>query len=318
MSKDFAGEVREGLMQQPKTLPSKYFYDQRGSELFQQIMSMPEYYLTRAEYDIFSYHQNELLQYFTAGVESFQLIELGAGDGRKTKVLLEYFISAEADFSYLPIDISSSALDELTMSLKQQWPKLKVEGMHGDYFKVLNEMKPQPGIRKVVLFMGANIGNYTLATATSFLVSLRNELDAGDMVVIGFDLKKDPRMILKAYDDPHGFTRAFNLNLLSHINAALNADFNTSAFEHYEVYDPVSGEARSYLYALSDQDVTIRACDQTFHFPQWDIIQTEMSKKYSIDEISRLASAAGYDIAEYFFDKNNYFADVIFQVRPSS
>jgi len=190
---DFANDTIKGLEANPKRLFSKYFYDKKGDKLFQDIMAMPEYYLTNCEFEIFETQKAEILEFVREA--DFDLIELGAGDGTKTKVLLEYLVSQEADFQYLPIDISQNALDGLESDLNVTMPQVKVKPQQGDYFGVLKSLKNIGSRRKMVLFLGSNIGNFTKEEAVSFLKEMKTSLSPGDMVLIGSDLKKDPSII---------------------------------------------------------------------------------------------------------------------------
>jgi len=308
----FARDVLTGLSSRPKRLSSKYFYDERGDKLFQEIMQMPDYYLTNCEYEIFEKHHSEILQLFDA---PFHLLELGAGDGYKTKVLLQHFLEEQADFDYLPIDISQNVLDELEVDLKERWPKLAVQCQQGDYFEVLKSLSQYDKMSKVVLFLGSNIGNFEPKNAIRFLKELRASLRVGDQLLIGIDLKKDPDIILRAYNDPTGITAAFNLNLLHRINRELGGDFNVSQFRHWETYNPVTGATRSFLISQQEQDVEIESLKTTIHFEAWEAINMELSQKYSISEIEELATDAGFEVVQHFFDDRKYFVDSLWRVR---
>lgn len=303
----FAQDVLSGLKQTAKTLPAKYFYDEHGDRLFQDIMHMPAYYLTGCELEIFQQQQAAILK--AIGSPSFHLLELGAGDGYKTQVLLRHFLEAGAAFDYQPVDISENVLIELEQRLREELPGLKVTPLAGDYFKVLHEGRQSGQGSKVVLFLGANIGNYPATEAGRFLRQLYHELNPGDKLLIGFDLKKDPATILKAYNDPEGITAAFNLNLLKRINRELHANFNLQEFRHWETYDPQSGEARSYLVSQKPQHVFIRSLNRSFFFDAWEAIQVELSKKYSLHEVEALAAATGFQVQEHFTDSRDFFVD---------
>ncbi|MEQ9167590.1 MAG: L-histidine N(alpha)-methyltransferase, partial [Fulvivirga sp.] len=225
----FATDVIEGLSSNPKRLPSKYFYDHKGDALFQQIMALDEYYLTRTEYTILDLYKAQILAHFQPDSKAFNLIEFGAGDGYKTKVLLRHFINKNADFRYMPIDISGNVLEQLETSLKAELPALNVTPVCNHYFKALEELKEEKE-RNVILFLGSNIGNFTEEQADSFLKGLYDALKPDDILFIGFDLKKDPKVILDAYNDKQGVTAAFNFNLLDRINNEMGGNFNTSQF----------------------------------------------------------------------------------------
>lgn len=309
---EFAKDVLAGLKATPKKLPSKYFYDKKGDRLFQQIMEMPEYYLTNAEFEIFENHRQDILQVF--GKQHFDLFELGAGDGTKTKILLQHFLQQKADFHYRPIDISANVLRHLEEDLHKNLPDLNVKGLQGDYFEVLGKLSARNGARKVVLFLGANIGNLTLERSVAFLRHLKDSLSRGDLLMIGFDLKKDPEVILKAYNDPAGITAAFNLNLLRRINRELDANFNLKAFKHWENYDPITGATRSFIVSTKKQTVNLKAIDRTVHFEAWEAIDVELSQKYSLKEVEQLAGEAGFEVVRHFFDSQQFFVDSIWQV----
>jgi len=312
---EFARDVSRGLSGSPKYLFSKYFYDEKGDELFQQIMELEEYYLTRAEYSIFDNQKEEILKTFQGvGKSKFDLLEFGAGDGYKTKVLLRHFLDQKANFKYKPVDISSNVLETMSEELKKEMPELNTSGLRGDYFQVLEGLKKNSDKRRVVLFLGSNIGNFTKATATKFLHQLKNGLAPGDLVMIGFDLKKDPSKILLAYNDSKGITRDFNLNLLTRINNELGADFDINNFIHYPYYDPDIGECRSYLISKCQHTVRIRNLEQDVYFKAWEPIHMEISTKFGLDDVQLLADNAGFKIEANFFDENKWFVDSVWRV----
>jgi len=305
---DFAKDVKAGLSAKPKSLPSRYFYDAKGDRIFQQIMRMPEYYLTDCEYEIFDRQRQDILDTVNPG-RKFNLVELGAGDGYKTKVLLKHFLNSEANFEYFPVDISGDVLQHLKNDLSQNFPGLKVRPLNYEYFKALEKLNELDDSPKVILFLGSNIGNFSPQAALSFYHHLNEVMQVGDMLLNGIDLKKDPDVILEAYNDKTGITRNFNLNLLERINRELEANFNIDKFKHYPSYDPESGEARSYLISLENQEVTIESLEQTFHFKRAEPIHMEISKKYSLEEIEELAHQTKFEVKEHFTDSRRYFVD---------
>ncbi|MVM35910.1 L-histidine N(alpha)-methyltransferase [Spirosoma sp. HMF4905] len=308
-----ADEVRTGLQRTPKRLSSRFFYDAEGSRLFQEIMHAPEYYLTRSEYEILDTYKANLLAQFTTGERAFELVELGAGDGLKTKILLGFFADKNADFTYAPVDISVDALDELVIDLRQKWPDLRLNPRHDDYFNALEQLSEESNARRVVLFLGSNIGNFTPEDALDFYRQLHDRLQPGDLVLTGFDLQKHPAVIHAAYNDRQGLTRAFNLNLLHRINRELDANFDLAAFDHYEVYNPETGEARSYLVSQKAQLVQIGALAMTVPFQYGEIIHTEISRKFTRTQIEQLAEQSGFSLTGWFTDCKGYFADVVFE-----
>lgn len=309
----FAEDVFAGLSAAPKSLSSKYFYDDEGSRLFMEIMKLPEYYLTRCELEIFSEQAHEIYKAFSSGTDGFDLIELGAGDGTKTAVLIEHFLRRNAGFSYSPIDISREACDALSAKFNARFPDLRINPLHGDYFQILKSLKNGHGRRKILLFLGSNIGNFKHDQAVDFFSQLRAVMNDNDLLFIGFDLQKDPHVIVRAYDDDKGITAAFNLNLLKRINRELGANFDLDRFSHYAVYRPVECAARSFLISRERQSVYIDALNRTFEFEQWEAIFMEISQKYSLPMIHGLANEGGFEISQNFFDRKNYYCDSLWQ-----
>jgi dimethylhistidine N-methyltransferase len=312
MNQEFAHDLMEGLSQSPKRMYSKYMYDDKGDKLFQQIMHMEEYYPTNCEYDIFK-NQTKQLTAAIAQKQPFQLIELGAGDGYKTKVLLDYLVNEGVDFTYYPIDISGAVLKELSADLKTKWPELQFEAVEDTYFKAIDRLASEKP--KVILFLGGNIGNFIHSKAVQFLKEAAAELKTGDLFLIGMDLKKHPQTILSAYNDKQGITRDFNLNLLDRINKEFDADFDLSEFDHYPTYNPVNGETKSYLISLKNQIVHFEKLNEKVEFAAAEPIFMELSKKFSKQEIKELAESADFEVIENFTDSKKYFVDSLWRKK---
>ncbi|ELR73077.1 hypothetical protein C900_05712 [Fulvivirga imtechensis AK7] len=310
MNNQFARDVLKGLTSTPKELSSKYFYDEEGDAIFQQIMNLEEYYLTRSEHEILKANKARILDIFRNDAPRFNLVEFGAGDGYKTKVLLEHFVSSEADFQYVPIDISGNVLQILKDSLEEEFPSLKVKCIKNEYFKALKQLE-NGGTRNVVLFLGSNIGNFTDSRAIEFLKELNDALRDGDLLFIGFDLMKDPDVILRAYNDQEGVTRNFNLNLLKRINRELHGNFDLTGFKHFPTYNPVTGTTASYLVSTKKQSVEIM--DSNIEFEQWEAIHMEISQKYSMNDIESLATQTGFAVIRNFYDSRKYFVNSVWR-----
>ena len=325
----FAEDVLRGLSATPKHLSSKYFYDDEGSRLFQEIMKLPEYYPTRAELGIFQTHADRIFDAFTnptssardnpqseiRNPQSVDLIELGAGDGTKTAVLVEKFLKEGTDFTYSPIDISGEAIDALTEKFRRKFPELRLNPYRGDYFKVLSSLKNGSSRRKILMFLGSNIGNFQRDQAVDFFRQLRAVMNPNDRLFIGFDMQKDPRVIVSAYDDSKGVTAAFNLNLLRRINRELGGNFDLDKFSHYAQYRPVECAARSFLISREKQTVHIAALNRSFELEQWEAIFMEISQKYTRAMIEELAAESSFTIETDFFDEVNFYTDSLW--RPS-
>ncbi len=309
----FADDVLAGLTSTPKSISSKYFYDDEGSRLFMEIMKLPEYYLTKSEFEIFSEQTPEIFTAFTDSSADFDLIELGAGDGTKTAVLIDHFLKQSIDFTYTPIDISKEACDALSAKFHAKFPGLKIDTQHGDYFRILESLKMRSSRRKILLFLGSNIGNFNREQAVGFFKDMRAVMHDNDLLFVGFDLQKDPHVILNAYDDAHGVTAAFNLNLLNRINRELGANFDTTKFSHYAMYRPVECAARSFLISREKQSVFIKALDKSFDFDQWEAIFMEISQKFSPAIIMEIAAESGFEIGQSFYDSKNYYCDSLWR-----
>ncbi|MFO7720538.1 MAG: L-histidine N(alpha)-methyltransferase [Gillisia sp.] len=313
-SSAFEEDVYKGLTSNPRYLLSKYIYDKKGDKLFQDIMNLPEYYLTNCEFEILRKHTAEIAEKFT-GHQGFDLIELGAGDGKKTKLLLQYLVDQNLDFNYLPVDISLNVLEELEKSLKSEIPKVPIKIQQGTYFETLEKLSMFNTRKKVILVLGSNIGNLLHENAIDFLKHIQEAMSTEDMLFIGFDQKKHPQKILDAYNDASGVTEAFNKNLLVRINAELGGDFNPDQFLHWETYNPETGTAKSFLVSKIDQDVHIKGLDLKIHFDPWQTIHTEISQKYDDAVVEWLAEKAGLSVTDYFMDENNYYKNYIFRKK---
>jgi len=305
----FYKDVVKGLTSTPKRLDSKYFYDAQGDKIFQELMGCEEYYPTNCEMEIFTSQTAEICKAIIAGGDAFDLIELGAGDATKSTQLLKYLIDNKADFTYLPIDISENVISYLNITLPLTLPGINITGLNGEYFDMLKKAAAISNKRKVVMFLGSNVGNMPVTVAQGFCLELRNNLSEGDMVLIGIDLKKNPKTVLAAYNDSEGITKRFNLNLLERINRELGGDFNTRQFDHYATYNPETGACKSYLISLTDQKVKIG--DETISFLKDEYIDMEISQKYAVEQTHELAAKAGFKPLNQFFDSKKWFVDAI-------
>lgn len=309
----FKRDVHAGLTAFPKFLSSKYIYDKKGDRLFQDIMAMPEYYLTGCEFEILSTHTQTIGELFRDRENGLDLIELGAGDGKKTKVLLKYMADNKFNFIYKPIDISENAVEMLSTNLAQEMPALEVDAEVGEYFEVLERLKGFDKRKKVIMVLGSNIGNLRHPNAIDFLSKLRDALRSEDLLFMGFDQKKNPQTILDAYNDSTGITASFNKNVLSRINRELEGNFEVEKFIHWESYNPESGTAKSFLVATEAMDVKIKQLQLNIHFDQWETIHVEISQKYDDKTVAWLAEESGLEIVTSFTDKNGYYKNYVFK-----
>ena len=303
----FLLEALDGLTRQPKTLPCKYFYDERGSALFEDICEQPEYYPTRTELGIMEEHAAEIAR--TLGPD-LVLIEYGSGSSRKTRVLLE---ALENPAAYLPIDISKDALFPSAESIAKEYPKLVVLPICGDYLDPIPLPKATPTERKrAVYFPGSTIGNFVPDEALSFLYRMAEQAGAGGAVLIGVDLKKDAETLERAYDDSAGVTGAFNLNLLTRINRELGADFPLDDFRHEARWNETEGRVEMHLVAK--QAFEVRVGSERVAFESGESIHTENSYKYEIPEFEALAARAGLRADRRWLDPDEKFSVQLYQV----
>jgi dimethylhistidine N-methyltransferase len=305
----FAGDTFAGLSSDPKFLLPKYFYDDAGSLIFEEITNMPGYYLTGCELEIFSDSQEYITDALLNDSPFFNLIELGPGSGIKTMLLLKSLLRRNSEIRYFPVDISSKANEQLVHNLRKELPIIEIFPFTGDYLNLPGLNGSFGNMKKIFLFLGSNIGNMDDRELNIFLSGLSAYTFKGDKILIGFDLKKSPGIIMKAYDDPYGLTRKFNMNHLLRINRELDADFDTGNFEHYTTYDPISGEVRSYLVSTIRQTVKVKGLKADFEFRKWEPVYMELSRKFDIVTIAKIAERYGFRVDHHFTDSRNYFVD---------
>ncbi len=304
-----AADVLAGFAQSPRTLPSRWLYDRRGSELFRRISQLNEYYPTQCESDILLRHKADFAAALPSG--RLRVWELGAGDGTKTEVLLAELLRREVTVEYLPVDICDDVLEDLAERMRRcfsRWP-LTISPVPATYEEAFVRRASSNRVSNLVLFLGSSIGNMHHEEARLFLTSLRSRLNPGDCLLIGFDLKKDPRIMQAAYDDPTGVTRQFNLNLLDRLNRELDATFDKSKFRHHCTYNAEKGRMESWLLSTEPQEIVLAALERAYFFDAWEGIHVESSYKYDLNEIASLARASGFAVRRHFFDSKHYFVD---------
>jgi L-histidine N-alpha-methyltransferase len=295
-------DARAGLTGTPKSLPPKYFYDARGSELFEEITRLPEYYPTRAEREILT-DRAELIARVT-GAKT--LVELGSGSSEKTRLLLDALRDAGTLGSFVPLDVSASALRDAVAALRADYPDLHVRGIVADFVGHL-EVLPDHGDR-LVAFLGGTIGNFTPAERAPFLAAVRDRLGTGEWFLLGADLVKSPAVLVPAYDDAAGVTAEFNRNVLHVLNRALDADFDVEAFEHVALWDAEHEWIEMRLRSAGAQRVHIGGLDLTVDFADGEELRTEVSAKFRRDGLTAELAAAGFDLRHWWTDREGRFA----------
>jgi dimethylhistidine N-methyltransferase len=302
----FRDDVASGLRQNPKTLPPKYFYDRHGSLLFEEICQQPEYYLTRTEAAILARRAPEII----AAVGDCTIVELGSGSSVKTRLLLDECQRRRYRTRYIPIDISASMLEETARNLTEQYPRLQVEALAAEYLTGLTALPPSS--RRLVLFLGSNIGNFSPPEQNQLFTALAQALQTGDFLLIGLDLRKSVNILEPAYNDAAGVTAAFNLNLLRRMNRELGASFDLSRFSHVAFYNPLQHQIEMHLRSDREQRVVIQDLDLQVSFKAGETIHTEISRKFDLDEITAQLARFGFQAARRWTDERGWFAVCLF------
>ena len=310
----FGEDVRRGLTASPKFLYPKYFYDELGSRLFEAITALPEYYPTRAEAEILRAHADEIVAVLGGPV---WLLELGSGDGQKTRLLIEALLARQGKLEYVPVDISESAVRTSSRSLLLAYPELRITGYVGEYHASLRAIRREralPGCT-LVLFLGSTIGNLDPAERIALLGDVRALLDPGEGFLLGTDLKKPASVLVPAYDDPLGVTAAFNLNLLARINRELGGEFEIGSFRHRALYNEEAGRIEMRLESRRAQTVPIRALDLEVSFAAGETIHTESSYKFDLPQVAALAAETGFELRRTWTDAGRRFASNLLVAR---
>jgi len=300
-----AEDVRRGLASHPKRFLPKYFYDELGSQLFEAICLLPEYYPTRAENEILKLYADEIVAAFDGNTT---LLEMGSGSASKTRLLIEALLRKQQRLLFIPVDISAYALDSSSRILLQSYPQLRIEAYAADYFAGLAELEKKPRARTLALFLGSNISNFDPDDALKFLRALRQVLGEGDALLLGADLKKDKNILEAAYNDALGVTAAFNLNVLARINRELGGNFDLRSFRHLAFYNETPGRIEIYIESMRQQTVNIAQLELEVQFEEGEQIHTENSYKYDLDDIAMLATGTGFSRAQTWLDSRELFS----------
>ncbi len=300
-------DVRVGLSADPKWLPPKWFYDARGSELFEQITTLPEYYPTRTERELLRRSVRKIADW--APVDT--LVELGSGSSEKTRLLLDALTASGSLQRFVPLDVSESALRGAMAAVAREYPGLAVHGVVGDFTQHLELLPAEQSGRRMVAFLGSTIGNLLPDERAGFFTALRAALDPGELLLLGVGLVTDPAVMVPAYDDDAGVTAEFNRNVLHVLNRELGADFDVAAFDHVAVWDAAYEWIEMRLRACRAMAVRIPAVGMMVHFAQGEEMRTEISGKFRRDGLVVELDAAGFDLARWWTDPDNRFALVL-------
>ncbi|PHJ56940.1 methyltransferase [Nostoc linckia z18] len=302
-------DVIQGLTQTPKSIPPKYFYDDRGSELFEQICELPEYYPTRTEAWILQQYANEIAQ-ITGACE---LVELGSGSSTKTLFLLDAYQKLADYCRYIPIDVSRGILQSSVLNLKQKYPAFFIEGLIGTYEQALAKLKSTFVASRMIFFLGSSLGNFNPQECDRFLRQISQTLQPGDYFLLGIDLQKPKEILEPAYNDSQGVTAAFNLNMLSHLNWRFQGNFDINLFAHEAIYNQVDSQIEMYLHCQKSHQVSLKALDLEVSFTNGESILTEISRKFDLANMQKQLERHGLKTLKTWTDPKEWFGLILCQ-----
>ena len=304
IEKTFAEEISLSLGKTSKSIHPKFFYDKKGSDLFEKICSVSEYYPTRTEISILEKLQNELSSFLD---EDFRLVELGSGSSTKTRLILDFLTSSQKTTEYFPIDISE-ILVESSEELLNDYKNLSITGIIDTYEGGLEFLKTYDEKNNLIIFLGSSFGNFSPIDGYQFLEKVYDTMKTGDLFLIGLDLVKDKTILESAYNDLEGITSKFNLNVLSRINDELDADFNLNNFSHHAIYNEKDQRIEMYLKSLVDQSIIVSKSDLELKLQKDELIHTEYSHKYRLSQIHDLLDDIGFELQHTWLDEKKYFS----------
>lgn len=307
-------DVIQGLTQSPKTIPPRYFYDDRGSELFEQICTLPEYYPTRTE--------TEILQAYAPAIASrtgeCELVELGSGSATKTRLLLDAYAKLGEPLRYLPIDVSGGMLEGSALKLLEAYPLLQVQGLVGTYEQALKNLPPLTLPTRMISFLGSSLGNLGPQACDQFFTQITTALASGEFFLLGIDLQKAKSQLEAAYNDAQGVTAAFNLNMLHHLNWRFRGNFNPRQFCHRAFYNQSLNQIEMHLESLVPQTVSLEALGLEVEFKAGETILTEISRKFSLAQIQQDLEAKGLEPIHTWTDSQAWFGLILCQMQPKT
>ncbi len=302
-------DVIQGLTQTPKTLPPKYFYNDRGSQLFEQICELPEYYPTRTEAVILRQYAGEIAQL----TGSCELVELGSGSSTKTRLLLDAYEALGYPLRYLPIDVSAGILESSAQQLLADYPSLKVHGLVSTYELALQQLTPSQLSSRMIFFLGSTLGNLNPQECDIFFSQIKAALNIGEYFLLGIDLQKSKQLLEAAYNDSQGVTAEFNINVLEHLNQRFEGNFDTQSFEHWAFYNDQLHQIEMHLRSLKAQTVRLEALDLTVKFDADETIMTEISRKFDLGVMQQELQAKGLKPLQVWTDPKQWFGLILCQ-----
>lgn len=304
-------DVVKGLTQTPKWVSARYFYDDRGSELFEQICELPEYYLTRSETAILREYAIEIAQ-MTGACE---LVELGSGSSTKTRILLDAYNQLRYPLRYLPIDVSAGILESSARQLLADYPSLNVHALAGTYERALEKLAPTQLPSRMICFIGSTLGNLTPTECDVFFSQITDALRKGEYFLLGVDLQKPKQVLEAAYNDRSGVTAAFNLNMLRHLNWRFDGNFEPQMFEHWAFYNETEHQIEMHLRSVRSHTVQLRALDLTVEFTAGETIHTEISRKFNLVSLQQQLQSRGLVPLKTWSDPQQWFGLILCQMQ---
>ncbi len=308
----FGSDVVKGLTQTPKSLPARYLYDDRGSELFEQICELPEYYLTRTETTILQQSAGAI----AIRTGACELVELGSGSSTKTRILLDAYNHLGYPLHYLPIDVSAGILESSAKQLLADYPSLQVHALVSTYELALKQLFPTQLPSRMICFIGSTLGNITPQECDQFFTQITAALNLGEYLLLGIDLQKQKQVLEAAYNDSQGVTAAFNLNMLHHLNRSFEGNFDTNQFEHWAFYNETQAQIEIHLRSLRSQTVQLRALDLTVEFETGETILTEISRKFDLKAMQGELQSRGLVPLQVWTDPKQWFGLFLCQMQP--
>lgn len=312
LREDEGVDVIQGLISIPKSLPSKYFYDRLGSELFEKICDLPEYYPTRTETKILTKASQEIAD--ITGI--CELVELGSGNSTKTRLLLSAYDSFGKPWQYIPIDVSRDILENSALKLHKEYDNLSILGLVGTYQQALLQLPPSSLSKRMIIFLGSTLGNFTHDQSDRLFNEVRDILTVGDYFLLGIDLQKSVDILENAYNDSQGITAAFNLNILCHINRCFHGNFDINLFKHQAIYNQKEQQIEMYLYSQKNHHVRLNKLDLNLEITNNEPILTEISRKFKLDEMQDFLANHRLKTVKYWTDENNYFGLILTRLCP--
>ena len=309
IEKDDIRDVIDGLQQPQKSLPARYFYDAKGSQLFEAICELPEYYPTRTEASILKQHATEIIRQ----TKAVELVELGSGSSTKTRYLFNAYRDLNTPLYYVPVDVSGSILKESAENLLTEYPHLKIQGKVATYSQALQQLSNSFLGKRMIVFLGSSIGNFNSIECDRFIKQITSALNPGDYFLLGIDLQKSVEILEAAYNDAQGVTAAFNLNMLQHLNNRFAGNFNLANFKHQAIYDRDEHQIEMYLISQQQQTVTLSSLDLTIKLEKEERILTEISRKFDLEKMEKYLGDCNLNLIQTYTNAQQWFGLLLCQ-----